>query len=93
MPEPTIILQPTAEELIKFFSISAEDSSTSIKLTVEITKKSELTLKEAAKYIDRSEISMRKYINKNLIPSTKYGNKRLFKIEDLNNFIETGGNC
>ncbi len=93
MPNPTTILQPTAEEILRLLSMSADDKTLSVKLTLEIEKKTKLTLKEAAKYIRRKEYTLRQYVKDGVIRSQKNGKAHEFDIAVLEEFLQTGGNC
>ncbi len=52
------------------------------------TSKRLYTLKEAAKYLGRSEWSMRELIWSRAIPVVRVGRKIFLDIEDLNDFIK-----
>ncbi|MDA8273010.1 MAG: helix-turn-helix domain-containing protein [Deltaproteobacteria bacterium] len=80
-----IIQEP---EPIKAVLISQTDlESVLAKLTAETTKKW-LTLKEAASYLRISEISLRNFIRYKKISHYKIEGKLLFKITELDKFIE-----
>ena len=82
MQNQTIILQPTASELLKLITLSSSDKNTSVKLTVEITPiESEfMTTKEVARYIGSSKRTVDSLIQKNTIIGVKSAsNKWKFK--------------
>ncbi len=93
MHNSTTILQPTAEEILRLLTMSADNKTLSVKLTFEIEKRSKLNIKEAAEYIRRTEYTLRQYVKNGVIRSQKNGKNHEFAIEDLDEFLQTGGNC
>ena len=88
MSDTLLKAQIQEPEPIKAVLISQSDlESVLAKLTAETTKKW-LTLKEAAEYLRISEISLRNFIRYKKISHYKIEGKLLFKITELDKFIE-----
>jgi excisionase family DNA binding protein len=89
MPNPTIILQPTAPELLKFLQMSANDSNTSVKLTVEITQLSEeMSVNEVLEALDCSKKHLYNLGKANKLKPYRFEkNRRRFKRSEVMQLI------
>lgn len=90
MSKLNYILQPTAEELVRFISLAAKDGNT-VKFTIEVEPPQEfISTKEAMKLLGVHKTRFYELINSNSFKHKKIGGRLKVDRESLLEFIDKG---